>query len=192
MKLSIITISYNNAADLEQTIKSVIEQTWSAFEYIIIDGGSTDGSLELIKQYQSNLAFWVSEPDKGIYHAMNKGVRKATGDYLLMLNAGDFLCDKEVLQRVFAAGNHEEDLLLGDVHRTAHGKIFQDSHYTAPLTFSFFRKTSISHQGTFIKKSLHETVGMYDENLRFSSDWKFFVLAVCKYNVSYRNLAFFI
>ncbi|RZK42725.1 MAG: glycosyltransferase [Hymenobacter sp.] len=192
MKLSIITISYNNAADLEQTIKSVLEQTWNDFEYIIIDGGSTDGSAEVIERHQSRLAFWVSEPDRGIYHAMNKGVLKANGDYLLMLNAGDFLCDKEVLQRVFATGTHQEDLLLGSVHRTANGKVFQDSHYNAPLTFSFFRHTSISHQGTFIKRSLHETVGMYDENLRFSSDWKFFVLAVCKYNVSYKNLSFFV
>ena len=192
MKLSIITISYNNAADLEQTIKSVISQTWTGFEYIIIDGGSTDGSVELIAQYQDKLAFWVSEPDRGIYHAMNKGVQKANGDYLLMLNAGDFLCDREVLQRVFAATTHEEDLLLGDVHRTANGRIFQDSHYDAPLTFSFFRQTSISHQGTFIKRSLHETIGLYDEHLRFSSDWKFFVLAICKYNVSYKNLPFFV
>ena len=192
MKLSIITISYNNAADLEQTIKSVLEQTWTAFEYIIIDGGSTDGSVELIEKYQRRLAYWVSESDRGIYHAMNKGVKKANGDYLLMLNAGDFLCDKEVLQRVFATDTHEEDLLLGDVHRTANGKIFQDSHYAAPLTFSFFRKTSISHQGTFIKRTLHETVGMYDESLRFSSDWKFFILAICKHNVSYKNLPFFV
>lgn len=192
MRLSIITISYNNAADLEQTIKSVIEQTWTEFEYIVIDGGSSDGSVEIIEQHQSKMAFWVSEPDRGIYHAMNKGVDKATGDYLLMLNAGDYLCDKEVLRRAFATTNHDEDLLLGDVHRTANGEIFQDSHYTAPLTFSFFRKTSISHQGTFIKRSLHNTVGMYDENLRFASDWKFFLLAICKYNVSYKNLSFFV
>lgn len=192
MKLSIITISYNNAADLEQTIKSVLEQTWTEFEYIIIDGGSTDGSVELIERYQNRLDFWVSEPDRGIYHAMNKGVLKATGDYLLMLNAGDFLCDNDVLQRVFAMDNHQEDLLLGDVHRTANGKVFRDNHYAAPLTFSFFRHTSISHQGTFIKRSLHDTVGLYDESLRFSSDWKFFVLAICKYNVSYKNIALFV
>ncbi|RZK30761.1 MAG: glycosyltransferase [Hymenobacter sp.] len=185
-------MSYNNAADLAQTIKSVLEQTWTQFEYIIIDGGSTDGSAELIAQYQHRLAFWVSEPDRGIYHAMNKGIHKASGEYLLMLNAGDFLCDKEVLQRVFAADTHAEDLLLGSVHRTANGEIFQNSHYSAPLTYSFFRKTSISHQGTFIKRSLHETIGMYDENLRFSSDWKFFILAICKHNVSYKNLPFFV
>ncbi|RZK45098.1 MAG: glycosyltransferase [Hymenobacter sp.] len=192
MKLSIITISYNNEADLEQTIKSVLEQTWSAFEYIIIDGGSTDKSAEIIEGYQSKLTYWVSEPDQGIYHAMNKGISRATGEYLLMLNAGDFLAETDVLERVFATNAHQEDLLVGDVHRTANGEIFQDSQYAAPLTFSFFRKTSISHQATFIKRSLHDTVGLYDEGLRFSSDWKFFVLAICKYDASYKNLPFFI
>jgi glycosyltransferase involved in cell wall biosynthesis len=192
MKLSIITISYNNAADLSQTIKSVVEQTWQEFEYIVIDGGSTDGSVEIIKAYQDRMTFWVSEPDSGIYQAMNKGLRKANGEYLLMLNAGDYLCDADVLHRVFSLDSHTEDLLLGDVYRTASGKVFEISEYHNPLTFDFFRKTSISHQGTFIKKSLHDTVGLYDESIRFSSDWKFFILAVCKYNVSYKHLKCFV
>ncbi|RYE21123.1 MAG: glycosyltransferase [Sphingobacteriaceae bacterium] len=192
MKLSVITISYNNAVDLNQTIKSVVEQTWREFEYIVIDGGSDDGSVDIIKSYQDRIKFWISEPDGGIYQAMNKGLYHAKGEYLLMLNAGDYLCDTDVLKRVFSAENHSEDLLIGDVYRTASGKVFETSEYRSPLTFDFFRSSSISHQGTFIKREVHDIVGLYDEDLRFSSDWKFFILSICKYNVSYKYLKSFV
>ena len=98
MKLSIITINYNNARGLERTIKSVICQTFTNYEYIIVDGGSTDGSLEVINKYADHISKWVSEPDEGIYNAMNKGTRMASGEYFNYMNSGDCFCDAHVLE----------------------------------------------------------------------------------------------
>jgi glycosyltransferase involved in cell wall biosynthesis len=191
MRLSIITINYNNAEELAKTMNSVLEQTWTDFEYLIVDGGSTDNSVEVIQNYQGKLSYWVSEPDTGIYNAMNKGIRKATGEYLLMLNAGDLLSDKEVLALIFSTHTYEEDILAGDVYRAVNGKIFDKSYFPDVLTFGFLRNGTISHQAAFIKKQLHDVVGLYDENLKFGSDWKFFILAICKYNASYKHLPLF-
>src|SRR5512145_3080868 len=93
-RISIITVNLNNSIGLERTISSVVNQNFCDFEYIIIDGARTEGRLNVIKRYNERLKFWISEPDKGIYDAMNKGLLKATGDYLLFLNSGDFLYDK--------------------------------------------------------------------------------------------------
>ena len=89
MRLSIITINYNNREGLRKTIESVVNQTYRNFEYIIIDGGSTDGSVEVVKEYADRISYWVSEPDNGIYNAMNKGVLAANGKYIQFLNSGD-------------------------------------------------------------------------------------------------------
>ena len=96
-ELSIITINLNNCAGLQKTLDSVFAQTFTDYEYLVIDGGSTDGSAELIKKQENKFVYCVSEKDNGIYHAMNKGIRKATGDYLLFLNSGDYLVNDEVL-----------------------------------------------------------------------------------------------
>ena len=99
MKLSIITINYNNQEGLKKTIESVVSQTMRDFEWIVIDGGSTDGGKEIIEQNKQCLDYWCSEPDKGIYHAMNKGIRASHGDYLMFLNSGDSLYDNKVIER---------------------------------------------------------------------------------------------
>ena len=100
MKISIITVVFNNKVGLEATIQSVINQTYNDIEYIIIDGGSEDGTKEILEQYSSNINYWVSENDNGIYHAMNKGAAKASGSYLLFLNAADVLADNKVIEKV--------------------------------------------------------------------------------------------
>lgn len=97
MKISIITINFNNKDGIEKTISSVVAQTYKDIQYIIIDGDSTDGSVEVIKKYHEDIDYWISEPDKGIYDAMNKGILKATGDYVLFLNSGDYLSIEELL-----------------------------------------------------------------------------------------------
>jgi len=183
MKLSIITINLNNAQDLVRTIDSVNSQTFRDFEFIIIDGGSTDGSVDIIKQNQESINFWVSECDSGIFNAMNKGIGKANGDYLIMLNAGDVLYSKDTLQTIFES-NPTEDILYGDAVLESKGKVFGEKIFSKPITFDFFRRTSISHQAAFIKRELHDRLGLYDESLRFSSDWKFFLLAFCKFDAS--------
>lgn len=188
MKLSIITINYNNAHHLARTIKSVIDQTWKNFEYIIIDGGSTDESIEIINQFQERISHWVSEPDNGVYHAMNKGIIKATGEYLLMLNAGDVLCDNNVLNRVFVENKYNEDIIYGDVFRESKSVIFTESIFPDKLTFLFLRDGALSHQAAFISSKLHSLIGLYDESLKLCSDWSFILLAICKYNASYKHL----
>ena len=112
MRYTIITINYNNKEGLERTIKSTAKQTFKNFEYIVIDGGSTDGSVEVIKQYASEIDFWVSEKDNGIYHAMNKGVSHAHGDYLLFMNSGDTFHSPDVLNSV---AEYQEDIICGKV-----------------------------------------------------------------------------
>ena len=116
MKYSIITVNYNNKDGLKKTIESVIHQSYRDFEYIIIDGGSTDGSAELLKEYSDKITYWVSEPDKGIYNGMNKGIAKATGDYLNFMNSGDCFYADDVLQHV-ADYNYNADFIVGrDYH----------------------------------------------------------------------------
>ena len=97
---SIITITYNAVRLVEQTLLNVLSQSYPNIEYIVIDGGSTDGTVDIIKRYESGLTYWVSEPDKGIYDAMNKGLQKATGDYVWFINAGDSLCSSDTVQSV--------------------------------------------------------------------------------------------
>ena len=101
-KISIITVNYNDREGLKKTIESVINQTWQDFEFIIIDGGSTDGSREVIEQYKDKIDYWISEPDKGIYNAMNKGIKAASGEFLLFLNSGDRLIDKNITEKVIS------------------------------------------------------------------------------------------
>ena len=101
MKLSIITVNFNDAEGLERTIKSVVSQTFCDYEFIIIDGGSTDGSIEVINKYESYIDYWASEPDGGIYPGMNKGLRQAKGEYLNFMNGGDCYHSPDVLQNIF-------------------------------------------------------------------------------------------
>jgi len=192
MKLSIITINYNSAGDLERTIKSVVEQSWSEYEFIIIDGGSSDESINIINRYINRINYYVSEPDKGIFNAMNKGIKKASGEYLLMLNAGDILHNKHILNEVFRKQSYTEDILYGNAILESRGKIIGKKNFSFQITFDFFRKTSLSHQSAFIRKQIHSQIGLYDESLKFSADWKFFILAFCKFNVSTRFLDCFI
>ncbi len=183
MKLSIITINKNNAQGLERTIKSVINQTFKDLEYIIIDGGSTDKSLDIIKKYQDKINYWISEPDTGIFNAMNKGIKIATGEYLLFLNSGDFLIDSKVLEKI-PLSKFQEQIIYGGI--MVNNKY--EKHFTDDLTLYFFVKNSLPHCATFIHKKLFEKFGYYDENLKISSDWKFFTEAIIIHNTSFRRI----
>ena len=130
-KLSIITINRNNSAGLHKTIESVVSQTFTDYEYIIIDGASTDGSVDIIKQYANKITSWVSEPDKGIYNAMNKGILKATGEYLLFLNSGDSLHTYNVLNEIFRKEINSK-IILGDVNKI---QINEISEIEKPLLY---------------------------------------------------------
>ena len=185
-KISIITINYNHLDGLKRTIESIVNQTWQEFEYIVIDGGSTDGSAEYIKSQSEHIDYWVSESDTGIYNAMNKGIAKANGEYLLFMNSGDHFFSSVVLEK-----NHsiikDYDLIYFDIEfvQVIKSKIIS---YPQKLNFSFFYSDTLCHQSTFIKTKLFYTVGMYDESLKLVSDWKFFIEAVFKFNCSYLKI----
>jgi glycosyltransferase involved in cell wall biosynthesis len=158
----------------------VVCQTFSDYEYLIIDGNSTDGSVAIIKQYADAIHYWVSEPDKGIYSAMNKGIAKATGEYVIFMNSGDCFIHENTLKNVFST-EHTADLLVGNV--IVNGKYFKIRETIShKITFYYFMVNPICHQATFTKRRLFDEIGGYDEQLKISSDWKFVFLATMKYN----------
>jgi len=197
MKLSIITINRNNASGLHKTLESVVSQTFTDYEYIIIDGASSDGSVDIIKQYANKITYWVSEPDKGIYNAMNKGILNATGEYCLFLNSGDSLHTYNVLDEIFRKEINSK-IILGDVNKIQVNEI---SEIEKPLLY--YKKNNdedltlfemfhgfLNHQASFIKRDLFEDFGLYDEKYKIASDWKFFlqVIGIMNVSVSYIDI----
>ena len=177
MKLSIITVNLNNCDGLKKTIDSVVAQTFKDFEWIVIDGGSTDGSKELIEQYAEHFAYWVSEPDKGIYNAMNKGIKVAKGEYLLFLNSGDFLLSDDGLSVVFSE-ERTSDIVNARCAVSEHGKQIWVSPFLPQITLKTLYTVGLPHQSTFIRKSLFHRFGSYREDFRFNSDIAFWYKAI--------------
>lgn len=188
LKISIVTINYNNGVGLNRTIESVVSQTYPFIEFIVIDGNSIDGSKEVIEKYKDRISYWVSEPDSGIYNAMNKGGMKATGDYLLFLNSGDSLYNTDVIEYMVHRFN-DEDLVMGYVFSELSKKICYDD-VRFPLTFlDFYKSNPIPHPSCFIKRDLYQGL-LYDESLRIVSDWKFFLQAVIFKNCNYKMIPY--
>ena len=181
IKLSIISVNYNNAEGLEKTIESVINQTSNEFEYIIIDGGSTDGSEDIIKKYENKINCWVSESDKGIYNAMNKGIKHAKGEYCQFLNSGDYLVNEYVIEKMLK-NIHDDSysIILGNmIKKLSNGKIIRNKGINSnDLTFLNFFRSTVNHSPAIIKRSLLEKYGLYDESLKIVSDWKFFLMSI--------------
>lgn len=193
MFLSIITINRNNSDALKATLNSVAIQSFCDYEYIVIDGNSSDGSVEVIKDFEKvfskrNVPYkWVSEPDSGIYNAMNKGIDKANGDYLLFLNSGDTLCDETTLDVACKLSNGS-DILLGSVNVVKGDKIIsRDNGVSHGLSLFALYLYGIPHQGSFIKRNLFEKY-KYDESLKINSDWKFFIQKIVLENASVQIL----
>jgi len=185
-KISIITINYNDAKGLEKTIKSVVNQTSLEFEYIVIDGGSIDTSVEVIKRNENNIQYWISEKDSGIYNAMNKGIKVATGEYLFFLNSGDHLYNNDVILKSVQYLQNKDIIYFNvQIIGENNSKIVS---YPYILRFSDFYSGGICHQSVFVKKTLFDTIGLYDEGLKIVADWKFFILALFKYNCSYKKV----
>ena len=185
-KLSIITINRNNAYGLRETMASVLKQVNPEFEYIVIDGASEDESVNVIKENQEKLTYWESKPDNGIYHAMNKGIDKANGEYVLFLNSGDYLFnDRVIVDALSRLGS--SDLMYGKLLISQKGK-FIEHLFPEKLTFKFFLTKSLPHPCTFIRKRLFIEVGYFNEQLKIVSDWEFFVKAVCLFNCTYEHL----
>lgn len=187
-KLSIITINYNDADGLKRTIESVVNQNSSDFEYIIIDGASTDNSKNIIQTFEAKINAWISEPDKGVYEAMNKGIKKAKGDYLLFLNSGDYLYAKNSISS-FLEKEFQEDIVIGDLHLKDHFSSTTHNTKIIPenITANYLFFDYIPHPSTFIKRSLFKTIGLYNEHNKIVSDWEFFVKSFLLFNASYTH-----
>lgn len=171
-KLSIITINYNNHNGLKETVDSVISQTFTDYEWIVIDGGSTDGSRELIQQYKDYFTYWCSEPDKGIYNAMNKGIEHSNGEWLLFLNSGDCIYDNSILDNIFSQ-EYTSDILYGDVFYTSSIGDFKVS-FPSELTLSYLLQMFISHQSSLYRRELFNN-NPYNESFKIVSDWLFHI-----------------
>lgn len=182
MKFSVITINYNNKEGLSDTLKSVSRQTYKDYEYIIIDGASTDGSVEIIKENAKYINYWVSEQDYGIYNAMNKGVSRAHGDYCIFMNSGDCFYNESVLLNISKEiGN--EDIIVGRVYNNCYQEL--SARPTRNISLYHLYSGAIPHQGAFIKTFLLKE-NPYDESLRISADWKFFIQTIIFKNCSFR------
>lgn len=185
MKLSIITVNFNNKIGLQRTIESVIHQTFKDYEFIVIDGGSTDGSLDVLKNYSKHLTYWVSEPDGGIYQGMNKGIIKAKGEYLNFMNSGDCYYDNGVLQKVFTYDFHDDFIVGKDYHFNTQSGLGHASVLPPRTTMIHFFIATLDHQSTFIKRELFDN-SPYDENHQLVSDWIFFTEKIVKENKQVR------
>jgi glycosyltransferase involved in cell wall biosynthesis len=179
-KISIITIVYNNVRDIEHTILSVINQSYSHIEYIIIDGASTDGTLDIIQKYRGSIDILVSEKDAGIYDAMNKGLAKATGDYVLFLNSGDELFDNNTIQTIVEKGKGA-DIIYGETKLVDEDrKIIGDRRHKAPQQFdwkSFQYGMNVCHQAIYVKRDIAEP---YDMQYKLSADVDWVIRAAKK------------
>ena len=193
MRLSIITINYNNAEGLRKTMNSVLTQRYLDFEYIVVDGASTDGGVDILNQVGNqfiNKAITfksVSEPDTGIYNAMNKGIRMAEGEYLLFLNSGDYLIDDNVLENVFT-NDCVADILCARCNVSDNGKVVWTSNPPEKVTFGTLYLIGLAHQSTFIRKSLFEQYGYYDESFRYNADTEFWYRAIVEHNATTQKI----
>ena len=179
MKYSIITVNYNNKEGLRKTIESVIHQTFSDFEFIVIDGGSTDGSKEVLKKYDAQIDYWVSEPDGGIYQGMNKGIKKAKGDYLNFMNSGDCFYSSDILE-IVSNYQSDADFIVGkDYHFNNETRQGHASVQPSRLTMIHFFIATLDHQSSFIKRELFND-SLYDEGHRLVSDWIFYTEKIVK------------
>jgi glycosyltransferase involved in cell wall biosynthesis len=189
-KLSIITVNLNNKAGLAATAESVIAQTWTDYEWIIIDGGSADGGAELVRAYAEKtpkLVYHCSEKDGGVYFGMNKGIEKASGEYCCFLNSGDCLRGKTTLGEIFAH-EFDEDIVYGDMARERRGGRLAVRKYGDKLRPSDLMYGFLQHQNMLLKRELLDRKNGYDTDYGISADWVFYTKAICVDKASYRHI----
>lgn len=207
MKLSIITINRNNAAGLRKTMESVFAQTYRDFEYIVVDGASDDDSVNVIKEFEQKINpslqggdgvgffTWISEPDKGIYNAMNKGIRMSHGEYTLMLNSGDYLVDEHVIERIIPELDGT-DIVQGNIIKVEVGKeVVERGYGKSDITFIDVMKNHFLHQASFCRRELFERYGYFDESYKINGDTVFYAKCLGFGDASFRyvdiNIAYF-
>jgi glycosyltransferase involved in cell wall biosynthesis len=187
MKISIITVSYNSDKTIEDTFKSILEQSYDDIEYIVIDGGSTDDTLNIVKKYSDIINIFVSEPDKGLYDAMNKGIKLASGDVIGIINSDDFFCDKDALKKIMIAFdlNSSLDSVYADLYYvskndtskiirrwiTGHRKPFNSGWHPA-------------HPTLYIKKKIYNDFGLFNLDFKFAADFELMVRFFDRHQIS--------
>jgi len=188
MKISIITVCRNAEASIEATIQSVIKQTCKDIEYIIIDGASTDGTLSIIDRYKDQIDKIISEPDKGLYDAMNKGIKEASGEFVYFLNSEDILLHENVISVVAKKLKHsKEDIIYGDIllanKKIGNGYLTQQNKVNK---FYFFKQT-LAHQSVFTRKTAFDKIGDYKSNYKVVSDFEWFLRAL-KSDLTFKHI----
>ena len=184
-KLSIITVCFN-APNLRQTCDSIIQQTFQDFEWLVIDGGSNKKTLDIFENYRDRIDYFVSEKDNGIYNAMNKGIAKATGEYLLFLNAGDSFYSKYALERFMDEGL-DADIIYANIQSYSCGvAIIQPD----VLDTEFWLKSTLPHQATLIKADLFKLCGPYNETYKVISDYEKWLQCIYVNNCTYKHINF--
>jgi glycosyltransferase involved in cell wall biosynthesis len=191
MKVSVVTVTYNAAATLADTLRSVAAQTWPDVEHIVVDGMSSDNTAELVAQFQRAGGIYIREPDKGLYDAMNKGIDRASGDIIGTLNADDLFADEHVLAKVVAAfGAEPVDAILGDV------AFFRDDADQLVRRYNSGRFTPArlawgwmpSHPGMYLTREAYDRVGRYRTDYRIAADYEFAVRAFVSHRLPYMHL----
>lgn len=186
VKISIVTINLNNLPGLIKTIQSVFSQDYQNIEYLIIDGGSTDGSVDYIKSNAKRIKYWVSEKDNGIYDGMNKGIRKSNGDYILFLNSGDYFFNSQSLKKLIEAAV-DKDIVYGNmIIEKFDGRVVKT--YPKVLSRQYFQTDTIPHPCSLIRRELFLKFGFYNTNYKIISDWAFFIDSIVKRKASYAYL----
>lgn len=175
--ISIITVTFQAAAVLEETILSVINQSWTDWEYIIVDGGSTDGTIDIIRKYENTPGLsWISEKDQGLYDAMNKGIKMANGKWLYFMNAGDLLYDTHVLERIFSSPpSPDVNLIYGQIYFKNHPSGVDYVGQKKIAYKDYFFSIPLCHQAAFIQKSCFEKLGLYQLSYKILADQEWFV-----------------
>ena len=177
---SVVTVVFNGEKTVEDTIRSVIGQKYDSVEYIIIDGGSTDGTLDIIRKYEDKIAYWISEPDRGIYDAMNKGVAQASGKWIHMLNADDYYVSDDVLGEIAPVLSDEKHFYYFTLLFNAEGKITKQKFHFNKLNFlKLFYSAYIPQPTMFVSKSQFNAVGAFDLNFKIASDHDM-ILRLCR------------
>ena len=178
MKVSIITVCYNSADTLEEAIISVLGQNHPDIEHIIVDGGSTDGTASILQKYRGQIAKVVSEPDEGIYDAMNKGISQATGEAIGILNSDDFYASHDVIEKLVQSFSSDADMVIGDVAFVDRINVQKRLRYVSGLGFAPWQLRfgwMPPHPATFIRKNVYETFGHYKTDFAIAADYEFFV-----------------
>lgn len=174
--VSIVTVCYNSVDTIEKTIQSVVSQTYDNVEYIIVDGGSTDGTVDIIKKYDKQIARWISEPDEGISDAFNKGIAMASGDWIELLNSGDMFFDNQIVSQLSdIVKRHPEFLIITGFSKF--GKITIPKKKISNKSL-LSKRALISHQASFVHRSVYDEVGYYDKSLKIRMDYDFWLRAL--------------